>query len=130
MRLIYVFIVIGIALVFYLSWEPHKDLKFVWFIPNWLSRWTDTKANEDFRTAVPFVALGWMAGLLPSKSFRSIYRWLVIWLILIGVVAIAEVGQLLIPSRHFSWFDIGWGALGAFVGIAISAMFLTFKRSF
>ena len=117
MRLTYVMLAVGVALILYLSWQPHFAFKHIWFIPKWLSRWTDVHANGNIRTAVPFVFMGLFAGFLPSSTPRSLYQWLVLWLILIGIVTLAEVGQLLIPSRYPSFEDIGWGAVGALVGL-------------
>ncbi|GAB4025436.1 VanZ family protein [Spirosoma koreense] len=129
MRILYFIIVLGVALVFYLSWIPDPNLKDVWFIPNWLGRWTDTKANEDIRTGVPFVILGLCAGFIPLFKFRrGPARWLSLWLLLVGVVTLAEIGQLFLPHRGFSWTDIGWGALGASVGLAMAGL-VSLKRS-
>lgn len=128
MRIVYLLILIGVFLVFYLSWEPHKDLKFVWFIPNWLANWTDSHENEDLRTAVPFVFLGLLTGFLPGHS-RPVYWWALGWVALVGVVIVAEAGQLLIATRYFSWADIGWGALGALAGLMMAAAFWSIKTS-
>lgn len=96
-------------------------------MPDWLTRWTDAENNEDLRTAVPFVFLGLFTGFWPSKQPRSLTGWLIAWELLVGVVIIAEAGQLLLPNRSFSWSDVGWGAVGAFVGLIISGVFITIR---
>ncbi|MVM35461.1 hypothetical protein GO755_35900 [Spirosoma sp. HMF4905] len=130
MRLTYLILSIGVALILYLSWQPHYDFKHIWFIPNWVSRWTDVHANGNIRTAVPFVFMGLFAGFLPSSQPRSIFQWLILWLILVGIVTLAEVGQLLIPSRFFSFEDIGWGATGALAGLFTSFVLVSGLRKF
>lgn len=125
MRLTYLMLAVGVALILYLSWQPHYDFKHIWFIPKWVSDWTDVHANGNIRTAVPFVFMGLFAGFLPTSSPRSLYQWLSLWLILIGIAALAETGQLLIPSRYFSFEDIGWGSVGALVGLVSAFTLVT-----
>lgn len=127
MRLTYILLLVGVALVFYLSWVPDPRLNLVWFVPHWVARWTDSHANDDLRTAVPFLFLGVFAGSIISSRQQSAYWWFIWWLILIGVVFIAEIGQLLLPKRHFTWADIGWGALGAFIGLGTAMMLQMLK---
>ncbi|UFH54592.1 VanZ family protein [Spirosoma sp. KNUC1025] len=127
MRFIYLLLIVGIILVFYLSWVQDSDLIHVWFMPDWLASWTDKKANENIRTGVPFIFLGMFAGLLPTRTQRLMARWAIVWLILVGVVILAELGQLLLPDRVFSWEDIGWGALGSIIGLAVSAVIKKFR---
>ncbi len=124
MRFIYGLILIGVGFVFYLSWVPSPKLEYLWFMPNWLTRWTDLPAHEDSRTGVPFVFLGLFAGLLARNTHRFLYRLVMAWLILVGVVVIAEAGQLVLPHRVFRWADIGWGAAGAFAGLLVAGVFI------
>ncbi|WP_420147770.1 hypothetical protein [Spirosoma sp.] len=128
MRLMYAALVVGIGLVFYLSWVPDPHLSSLWFIPKRLGKWADKTSHGDLRTAVPFVFLGLFGGLLPTRSSNSPVRWFIRWLVLVGVVILAEAGQLLLPHRYFSFEDIGWGALGAFVGLAIAIVLVVLKR--
>ena len=122
MRIIYFILFIGVGFILFLSWRPDYDFKHLWFIPGWLSEWTDNHANGNIRTAVPFLFMGLCSGFLPSLHPRPVYRWLIWWGILVAIVIIAEAGQLLIPTRFFSFEDIGWGATGALVGIVISIL--------
>lgn len=126
-RILYGLILLGVALVFYLSWVPNPDLHFVRFVPGWVARWADQEVNEDLRTGVPFVFLGLLAGLLFAQRPDDFFRWFISWLILTGVVVIAEVGQLWLPKRTFSWIDIGWGAAGALVGLIVAALLQKIK---
>ncbi|MFN8352799.1 MAG: hypothetical protein U0Y10_00005, partial [Spirosomataceae bacterium] len=41
------------------------------------------------------------------------------WLLLLGIVIVAELGQLMLPQRHPDWGDIGWGALGSTLGMGL-----------
>ncbi len=122
MRILYLLLFLGVVFVLYLSWQPNYDFRHLWFMPAWLTRWTDDHANGNLRTAVPFVFMGFTGGILPTSHPRPIYRWFMIWLILVAVVVIAEAGQLLIPTRFFSFEDIGWGAVGAFAGLCTGVL--------
>ena len=127
-RLLYGLILVGIGLVFYLSWQPNPELHSIWFIPKWVADWTDIEANKNLRTGVPFLVLSGLVGLLPRATRWSSSQWLFAWLGIVAVVVVAEVGQLLNPTRHFDWADIGWGATGGFLGLLI-ARFLVALRS-
>lgn len=117
MRIPILLIVLGIALVFYLSWIPSPYMKFVWFLPDWIASWADVRQNGDLRTAVPFVFLGFFTGFLLIRLSSPWYWWLFACLGLSLVAVIAEVGQLALPNRYFSWDDIEWGTAGAVIGL-------------
>lgn len=119
------FIALGIMLVFYLSWVPSPDMQYVWFLPDWVARWADVRQNGDLRTAVPFVFLGFCSGILLLRSQAAWFWWLVACFGLTIVAAIAEVGQLALPHRHFSWADIRWGTAGSVLGL-VSALVVGF----
>lgn len=104
----------------------------VWFIPHWVSAWADERRNDTLRTAVPFVALGWLAGgwlLVQGRPWR---QWLWAWGALVGLVIVAEIGQVFMPERSFDLADIGWGAAGALLGLgtvaAIRRLYLALGR--
>lgn len=130
MRIYYIPLAIGIALILYLSWQPSYDFRHLWFIPGWLSEWTDKHENGNIRTAVPFLFMGLVSGFLPIRRANPLYRWSIRWLILVGVVTMAEAGQLFIPSRYPSFEDIGWGALGALIGVVGAITFETVLKQF
>jgi hypothetical protein len=121
-------VTIGIGFVFYLSWLPSPILSNEPFIPGWLSGWADNSANDTLRTGVPFAVLGLLIGAYLSASRRFWLRWLVSWLILIIVVTIAEVGQLFLTYRVFDWRDIGWGIMGAGIGLGLSAAWISVTK--
>ncbi|RRB00955.1 hypothetical protein [Larkinella rosea] len=110
-------IVLGISLVFYLSWVPSPYMRVVWFLPGWVARWADVGKNADLRTAVPFVFLGFCSGFMLFRSQAAWFWWLFACFGLTLVAVIAEVGQLALPHRHFSWTDIQWGAAGSVLGM-------------
>ncbi|MFD1140630.1 VanZ family protein [Larkinella insperata] len=128
MRLIFILTVLGIALVFYLSWVPDPHMRFVWFLPKWIAHWADIKQNEDLRTAVPFVFLGFLVGTWLSRSQHPWSWWVLSILGLTVVAAVAEAGQLLLPRRHFSWADILWGAAGSSLGLFVALVFMLINR--
>lgn len=129
MRWIYIALIIGVGLVLYLSWEPDPSMKHIRFIPAWIGRWADAKPNWELRTAVPFVFLGILMSILPSR-WPFYKHWVNSWLMLVGIVILAETGQLFIPERYFQWEDIGWGALGGAIGLCIGAILLFITRKF
>ena len=115
--------VLGIAAVFYFSWLPQPRLGKSAYLPQWLTNWTDSNANMNLRTAIPFIFLGMICGLRLLLSKPVWYRWLIMWLTLVLLVLLAEAGQLILPLRHFDWGDILWGAIGAFIGMILMLPF-------
>jgi hypothetical protein len=112
---------LGAGLVLYLSWRTHPRLADVWFMPKWLSAWTDERQNDTLRTAVPFVALGWLAGGWLWAQRRPWRQWAWAWVGLVGLVSVAEIGQLFQAERSFDLADIAWGAIGALLGLGTVA---------
>lgn len=122
MRLFLIFIVtiIGVALVFYLSWLPQPKLGLNWFIPKWLATWADAHKNETVRTGVPFILLGIVISIYLLLLKSNWFSWLASWLVLSIVVLLAEIGQLYLPHRSFDWWDVCWGSAGAMFGLVVS----------
>lgn len=112
---------VGAGLVLYLSWRTHPRMEDVGFIPEWVSAWADERRNDTLRTAVPFVALGWLAGGWLWGQRRPWRQWPWAWAALVLLVIVAEVGQLFRPERSFDPADIGWGAAGALLGLGTVA---------
>ncbi|WP_461043674.1 VanZ family protein [Spirosoma harenae] len=129
-RLVYVLILLGVGLILYLSWQPHPNLRHTWFIPKWLSDWTDKKSNGNLRTSVPFLMLGLLVSLMPVTGRRPWYWWVRLWVGMVGLVTLSEAVQIFIPTRFPSWEDIGWGSLGAFVGLVISYFIVRLRYYF
>ncbi|MEZ0485097.1 VanZ family protein [Fibrella aquatica] len=113
---------VGVIGVCYLSWLPTPNLGVYGILPRWLTRWTDSTANMNVRTAVPLGILGFLSGLWLLMSKRTCSSWLAVWLVLVAVVSIAEIGQLILPHRHFDWGDICWGSVGACIGLGLPGL--------
>lgn len=121
---LYVPLAIGIIIVFYFSWVPSPRLSLYGNLPDWVTRWTDTDENMNLRTAVPFVFMGLASGAWLFIMNRSRLEWMAAWLVLIGVVIIAEAGQLFLPNRYFDLGDIAWGSVGSLIGMVVSLTLL------
>ncbi|ADV48456.1 hypothetical protein Celal_1139 [Cellulophaga algicola DSM 14237] len=108
----------GIFLVFLFSWKTNPNVGEYTFLPDWLIDWADQFKNNRKRTAVPFVFLGFLAGLyliyIKKKSLRF---WFLTGIILVLTVVIAELGQYFIPSRDPDPKDVLWGSIGAGLGL-------------
>ena len=120
--LFWALLLMGAGLVLYLSWVPRPQMATVWFVPNWVAHWADQTRNDTIRTAVPLVALGWLVGSwLAAHHWPRVY-WLLAWVALVALVTMAEVGQLFLRHRSFDLGDIGWGAVGALLGLGTVAV--------
>lgn len=109
--------ILGIFLVFYFSWLPNPNIGFKAYFPTWLGKWTNN--NPNLRTAVPFVFLGFFGELMIVRIDNPWCKRAFILIGLIVIVLIAELGQLLLPLRHFDICDIGWGTFGSSLGIGL-----------
>ena len=119
------FLFVGLGLiglsVLVLSWLPNPDIGNVLPVPGVLRQWVN--ANGNLRTAVPLLLLGGLVeGLLPAAQ-SSWHNRLWAWVALLVLVVLAEIGQLWLPKRHFDWGDIGYGVVGAAVGMGIVFVF-------
>jgi hypothetical protein len=117
LKMIYIILISGVIVTFYLSWISQPDLSRLRYIPAWLGRWTN--AHDTFRTAVPLVFLGLFSGILLRLKKRPLRWWIYSWLCLVIIVSVAEFGQLFLSRRVADWRDIVWGSAGAFTGLAI-----------
>ena len=115
------FVMIGIFVVIFMSWKTTPYLKEVEFVPSWLSRWGDLPQNNQIRTAVPFMGLGFLCGIYLRFSKRTFFSyWAMAWLGLIMIVCIAELGQYYIPSRQLDFMDVFWGMVGSGFGLGLA----------
>ncbi|WP_223860578.1 VanZ family protein [Spirosoma validum] len=78
---------------------------------------------------MPLIFLGIVTGSWLVLTQRKWLAWIMAWVSLTAVVFIAELGQLVLPERNFDWADVGWGAVGAFSGLALAATFTFLKKS-
>ncbi|OYU93078.1 MAG: hypothetical protein CFE21_21890 [Bacteroidetes bacterium B1(2017)] len=99
--------------IFYFSWVPSPELGQTGMLPLWLAEWTD--ANENLRTAVPFLILGILSVLLQFKKTQ------VLRFGIIGAMVIESV-QLLMPERSFDMADVAFAVIGLILGIVIGML--------
>ncbi|ADB42253.1 hypothetical protein [Spirosoma linguale] len=125
---LYSLLAIGLLVVFLFSWLPQPRLELSHYLPLWVTRWADDDANMNIRTAIPFVFLGGLSAIWLASTNRPWPMWPAAWLGLVGVVTLAEAGQLLLPLRHFDWGDIGWGAAGAAAGLVLTTALILAGR--
>ncbi|MCX6219068.1 hypothetical protein [Spirosoma sp.] len=124
----YSLLAIGLIVVFLFSWLPQPRLELSNYLPIWVTKWADDDANMNIRTAIPFIFLGGLSAIWLVSTNRTWPMWLAAWLGLVGIVTLAEAGQLLLPLRHFDWGDIGWGAAGAAAGIVLTTALILAGR--
>ena len=116
-KIIYLIIVFGVLLVFYLSWVPNPRIAQVIHLPEWLKEWVDAPRNDTIRTGVPFFVLGFMLGLFLKHKNTNFKAWLLSMAILTLIAVIAELGQLFLPLRNCDLLDVTWAFLGSVVGL-------------
>ncbi|NNC89273.1 MAG: hypothetical protein HKN82_12505 [Akkermansiaceae bacterium] len=110
------------ALVLYLSWLPSSRVSRVEWLPDWLTRWADSGGEVmTMRTGVAMA----LAALLFTGAW-AVSKWRFAPLgglaMAVGLLALAEGGQLLLPARSADWGDIRWGLAGAAAGTALAAL--------
>lgn len=120
-KLIFFFLfTIGSLLVFYLSWKTNPNVGELSYVPAWLAHWADEVHNNRMRTAVPFVFLGLLYGIyLVLLKIPNLKSWLLGWVLLSGIVLLAEWGQYFLPSRSPDFKDVLWGIFGAAAGLGL-----------
>ena len=121
MKTIFLFLVVAcISAVFYFSWLPNPDLGTETYVPKWLLDWSNIYYN--LRTAVPFVAIGFLLELVrrQKKIIGKIRNDLRLFVgntaISLAVVCIAEGGQFILENRNPDFRDIFYGILGSVIG--------------
>jgi glycopeptide antibiotics resistance protein len=106
--------------VFYYSWLPYSNLRTESYLPKWILKWSNEYVN--LRTAVPFVALGYLLEVWTRLSKKNNFKKNAPFqsrtvLIAVLIVCLAEGGQFLITDRHPDVMDIFFGILGSCCGI-------------
>ncbi len=117
----FLLVVVGavlVGLIVYFSIRPSPHLGEIDWLPTVLTKWADGRGGEDVRTAVPFLLLGGVTGFL-SRSGRRV---IVSAVVLVALVLLVEGAQYFVPSRTASIQDVGWGALGGFVGLSLGCL--------
>ena len=122
-RLLTTILIVGAAIICYLSWLPNPHLSTYGFFPAAIGQWVDADAHVNNRTAIPFLPLGLLSGVWLVLTKQPLQQWVGLCLGFMGIVLVAEMGQLDLPNRHFDWGDIAWGTAGALGGMALGAVF-------
>ncbi|OYP34092.1 hypothetical protein CGZ80_16325 [Rhodopirellula sp. MGV] len=89
--------------------KPHPSSKELVFLPGWFTSFMDV--YYDFRTFIMTVAIGLIPALLLSPSHQKLQRHSVLF-VLVGALLIFEFMQNWIPTRGFSWADVGYTVAG------------------
>jgi glycopeptide antibiotics resistance protein len=115
-----IIILTGISLVFLLSWKSNPNVSEFNLIPKWISKWADNNKNNRIRTGIPFLLLGPIISIYLKFYLKNIRLnvYILIFIILLSIVCIAELGQYFIPSRQPDIKDVIWGGIGATLGLA------------
>ena len=128
-------VVACISSVFFFSWLPNPDLGTETYVPKWLLDWSNTYYN--LRTAVPFVAIGFLLELVRRQKkiigkIRNGFRLFVEnTAISLAVVCIAEGGQFILENRNPDFMDVFFGIVGSIVGSLgyyLSHQLMNYKR--
>lgn len=129
MTILILFFSLGILSVLYFSWLSSPKLGLNILVPHWISSWADKHEYFNIRTAIPMTFLGFISSCLLSFRKSKLQVWIFVWLFLIALVILAEVGQLLLPLRSFDLKDIYWGALGAFIPLFIAYLYSRYNKN-
>jgi glycopeptide antibiotics resistance protein len=119
-RIVQLLLLFFIGTVFYFSWLPSPDFRTESYLPFWLSDWSNYYYN--FRTAIPFVAIGFLLEVVTHKnnpienSKSRIGLFIQNIRISATIVCIAEGGQFLIQNRIPDFMDVFFGILGSAIG--------------
>lgn len=120
-RMLSILILFCIITIFLFSWFPNPRISTYGFFPQALGQWVDADANINLRTAIPFLGMGLFSGIWLVFTRQHWLYWVGCGLGFLSIVFVAEVGQLVLPNRHFDWGDVAWGTAGALGGMAIGA---------
>jgi glycopeptide antibiotics resistance protein len=109
--------------IFYFSWISDSNLKSESYLPLWLLNWANYYFN--LRTAVPFVAFGFLLKACNSKKStvkkrRSKFSlWFRNSIAAVVVAFLAEGGQFFVLNRHPDLADVLFGFLGSQLGFLL-----------
>ncbi|OXA84641.1 Predicted integral membrane protein [Flavobacterium hibernum] len=115
------------AAIFYYSWLPSSNLRTESYLPQIIIDWTSEYLN--LRTAVPFLALGYLCEVLQDVTDYKAIKYFFVRpqtvIICAVIVCLAEAGQFFISDRHPDFMDIFFGIAG---GICGGTAALSFKK--
>jgi glycopeptide antibiotics resistance protein len=119
-KIVQLLLLFFIGTVFYFSWLPSPDFRTESYLPLWLSEWSNYYYN--LRTAIPFVAIGFLLEVVTHKknlienSKSRVGLFIQNMSISTTIVCIAEGGQFLIHNRSPDIMDVLFGILGSAIG--------------
>lgn len=115
-KIVLLLLVLIIGAVFYFSWLSDPSFRGETYLPGWLLNWSNHYYN--LRTAVPFLALGFLLEIYTEQSVPNNKSLNFIQNIGIAtiIVCIAEGGQFLLQRRSPDLMDIFYGVLGSLIG--------------
>jgi glycopeptide antibiotics resistance protein len=119
-KIVQLLLLFFIGTVFYFSWLPSPDFRTESYLPLWLSEWSNYYYN--LRTAIPFVAIGFLLEVVANKknpiekSKSRVGLFIQNMSISTTIVCIAEGGQFLIHNRSPDIMDVFFGILGSAIG--------------
>jgi glycopeptide antibiotics resistance protein len=120
--------------IFYFSWISDSNLKSESYLPLWLLNWANYYFN--LRTAIPFVAFGFLLDALNSKKSTLKKRkfrftiWLRNSVLSFIVVCLAEGGQFFVLNRHPDLADVLFGVVGSQLGFLLYHIYANQLRKF
>lgn len=133
-KFLFLLLLACITIIFYFSWLPNPDFGTENYLPLWLRNWSNCYYN--LRTAVPFVAVGYLLEMrIPKNNPRTkipnrIRRFIQNIGIAAAVVCIAEGGQFFITNRHPDFMDVVFGILGSICGVFFHHLFQVINNKF
>ncbi|MCD9576554.1 VanZ family protein [Flavobacterium soyae] len=118
-KIVLLILLLVIGIVFYFSWLPDPGLRSESYLPKWLLNWSNHYYN--LRTAVPFLAVGFLLEAYEQKSSNEINQIKNLNFIQnIGIAAIivciAEGGQFIVQKRNPDLMDVFYGIIGSLAG--------------
>ena len=128
--LLYALLLGGAAIICFLSWLPNPRISTYGFFSQEIGHWVDADAHVNNRTAIPFLAMGLFSGVWLVFTKQPLQQWIGVCLGFMGIVLVAEMGQLHLPNRHFDWGDIAWGTAGGLGGMVVGAVFASLLALF
>lgn len=132
-KIVLLLLVLVIVVVFYFSWLSDPGFTSETYLPEWLLNWSNHYYN--LRTAVPFLALGFLLEVYTENSFSNEKDYNEKWsfiqntVIAIVIVIIAEGGQFLIEKRSPDLMDVFYGIIGSLIGALSYNLFKKLKNA-